>query len=417
MDLSYRELSNLSLEAKKVQHKGLEAMKTAFLGGMRDGQSWGLRQWMSKNGGALKVCNDLEIIMDALQKLPQDSDITIRVAEHVRSTMKKAYESLVNDVPKSYQAVSPAHPYLPFFHRLESALKGLATFDPEDDDVVCLGDVKPPASQATSSSQENQAADTIVTVSTPTVPQAASRKRSHDDKSSDDETNQKNAKVICFSESDEEVDEKLQPSNSNSVPFQLDERRIHILDALKTQMIHVVDGILKQLDLSGVQNYCSNFWDLPENYTFALKLFKSIIAHTHAYPLIQAQVVISTSRHEKQLYDEHIVHPISLYDIAFALSDKKTARACVAVTPQGFLTVAGMEKWNMLSGKSLMEAIDVVFLNSMACATVGSVIFVFDEINALRNTFWEKIQRFSQGNQGNNPTKLSVSSSFIRRQN
>jgi hypothetical protein len=53
---------------------------------------------------------------------------------------KQALERLKNDVPASYQEVSTAHPYLPFFHRLESALKGMGNFDPEDDDVICIDD-------------------------------------------------------------------------------------------------------------------------------------------------------------------------------------------------------------------------------------------------------------------------------------
>jgi len=43
-------------------------------------------------------------------------------------------------VPSAYQEISSAHPYLPFFHRLESALKSLANFDPDDDDVVIIDD-------------------------------------------------------------------------------------------------------------------------------------------------------------------------------------------------------------------------------------------------------------------------------------
>ena len=53
---------------------------------------------------------------------------------------KQALGRLKSDVPPSYQEVSTAHPYLPFFHRLESALKGMANFDPEDDDVICIDD-------------------------------------------------------------------------------------------------------------------------------------------------------------------------------------------------------------------------------------------------------------------------------------
>eukprot|EP00550_Attheya_septentrionalis_P011912 CAMPEP_0198302624 /NCGR_PEP_ID=MMETSP1449-20131203/55954_1 /TAXON_ID=420275 /ORGANISM="Attheya septentrionalis, Strain CCMP2084" /LENGTH=85 /DNA_ID=CAMNT_0044005041 /DNA_START=14 /DNA_END=268 /DNA_ORIENTATION=- len=53
---------------------------------------------------------------------------------------KQASNRLKNDVPQAYQEVSSAHPYLPFFHRLESCLSRLSNFDPEDDDVICIDD-------------------------------------------------------------------------------------------------------------------------------------------------------------------------------------------------------------------------------------------------------------------------------------
>jgi len=65
---------------------------------------------------------------------------TIELAKRIRPESKKGVDRLKADVPKAYQEVSTAHPYLPFFHRLESCLKGLSEFDPEDDDVICLDD-------------------------------------------------------------------------------------------------------------------------------------------------------------------------------------------------------------------------------------------------------------------------------------
>jgi len=107
---------------------------------MREGQSWGLRKWLSTNGGALAICNDLELIMGALRKLDKSAPSTIRLAEIVRPRAQLIFDRLKADVPKAYQEHSSAHPYLPFFHRLEGVLKGIATFDPTDDDVVCLDD-------------------------------------------------------------------------------------------------------------------------------------------------------------------------------------------------------------------------------------------------------------------------------------
>lgn len=140
LQAAYTGVQSLCKDASRASTSGCDAMKNSFLGGMREGQSWGLRKWLSKNGGALVICNDLELILGAIRKLDKSLPTTKRMAEIIRPRAKQAFDRLKADVPKAYQAHSSAHPYLPFFHRLEGVLKGLATFDPEDDDVVCLDD-------------------------------------------------------------------------------------------------------------------------------------------------------------------------------------------------------------------------------------------------------------------------------------
>ena len=68
----------------------------------------------------------------------RESPRTVRLGKIVRKITTHALTRLHEDIPKAYQEVSSAHPYLPFFHRLESVLQGLSWFDPEDDDVICL---------------------------------------------------------------------------------------------------------------------------------------------------------------------------------------------------------------------------------------------------------------------------------------
>ena len=115
-------------------------MKNNFLGGMKDGESWGLRKWLSRHGGALHICNDLECILRSCQALERSLESTRKIAGRIRPMAEQALKRLKSDVPSSYQEVSSAHPYLPFFHRLESALKGMSNFDPDDDDVICIDD-------------------------------------------------------------------------------------------------------------------------------------------------------------------------------------------------------------------------------------------------------------------------------------
>ena len=137
---AYTEIKKLCEDARIVEYQGCEGMKNAFLGGMKDGESWGLRKWLSRQGGAMQICTDLECILISCQKLDRSEETTIKLAERLRPLAKQALERLKNDVPSTYQVISTAHPFLPFFHRLESALKGMSNFDPEDDDVICLDD-------------------------------------------------------------------------------------------------------------------------------------------------------------------------------------------------------------------------------------------------------------------------------------
>ena len=133
-------LDKLCLDAKNAERHGCEAVKNNFLGGMKDGESWGLRKWLSKNGNALRVCTDVECIVQALRNLDKKKAETKKIADILRPLARQTLDRLKSDVPQSYQEHSSAHPYLPFFHRLESALKAMSAFDPEDDDVICIDD-------------------------------------------------------------------------------------------------------------------------------------------------------------------------------------------------------------------------------------------------------------------------------------
>jgi hypothetical protein len=133
-------INKLLAETKKGESLGCDHMKVTFLGGMREGQSWGLRNWLSKYGSALQICNELEMILLALQKLDPSSKLTINLASQIRKETSVTRTRLIESVPKAYQQRSSAHPFLPFFHRLDAALKCLAEFDPEDDDVVIIDD-------------------------------------------------------------------------------------------------------------------------------------------------------------------------------------------------------------------------------------------------------------------------------------
>lgn len=132
------QLDILVNDARNSIPQGCEHVKNTFLGGMRENESWGLRKWLSKHGGAGTICNDLEEVLRTVKALKKDDKTTIKLAEQLRPIASQAHERLKKDVPQAYQMQSSAHPYLPFFHRLEACLKQMANYDPEDDDVICL---------------------------------------------------------------------------------------------------------------------------------------------------------------------------------------------------------------------------------------------------------------------------------------
>ena len=135
-----RSLESLVKDAAVATPQGIDHVKNAFLGGMRENQSWGLRKWLSEHGGAGSICNDVEEVMRHVKALKRDEETTKRLAEMLRPIARQAHDRLKKDVPSAYQEKSSAHPYLPFFHRLEACLKQMATYDPEEDDVICLED-------------------------------------------------------------------------------------------------------------------------------------------------------------------------------------------------------------------------------------------------------------------------------------
>ena len=80
------ELIEISKKGKK--YRDYERIKTSFLGGIREGESWGLRKWFSNNGGGLSICNDLEVILEALQNLPKDVGTTITLCNNISKMAK-----------------------------------------------------------------------------------------------------------------------------------------------------------------------------------------------------------------------------------------------------------------------------------------------------------------------------------------
>eukprot|EP00521_Asterionellopsis_glacialis_P006655 CAMPEP_0195283556 /NCGR_PEP_ID=MMETSP0707-20130614/2062_1 /TAXON_ID=33640 /ORGANISM="Asterionellopsis glacialis, Strain CCMP134" /LENGTH=844 /DNA_ID=CAMNT_0040342741 /DNA_START=20 /DNA_END=2554 /DNA_ORIENTATION=- len=420
-----QEIQKLCGDARKVEYQGCEAMKNAFLGGMKEGVSWGLRKWLSKNGGALTICNDLECILTSVQKMDRGQENTKKLGEVLRPMAKQAFDRLKKDVPASYQEQSTAHPYLPFFHRLECALRGISNFDPDDDDVICIDDedeieeVKSSAAikkevaaaenkrkaddnsnQGTTSkrpkingeieifdfdsggNQEQVATapkDTVANEDTTKIelkcarctmtnPAGSSRCCMCDQDFSSSEnyeileidgSDHFNIADVTFDDASTALggtgnDEWEPPRNSNSqseVSTNIHESGSDMAQRLES-LAYMFDS--NKQDQVRPNHIESAFWNERQHYASALRLFAKILHQRESCIFLQPvhkDLVIAGELNE---YNKVVRNPLCFFDIAKALRG------------DGLLSPKNLSSWNMWRGIDLLEAIDLVFLNSLA---------------------------------------------------
>jgi hypothetical protein len=425
LDGAVKEIQKLCADARAVEHQGCEVMKNTFLGGMKDGESWGLRKWLSKNGGALHICNESECILHACQKLDRSLDTTKKLGERLRPLAKHAMTRLKADVPSSYQEISSAHPYLPFFHRLESALRGMSAFDPEDDDVICIDDE-----------------DEIEAVKAKTLPPPKSKPRKRKAKSSEhddayEHTTKKvaaldkayNSKPVALYNSDEDdsviielQDDKPPPRDSvdspppgdylNALTFfsSIDDVIAGTADPWeRAQISRAAQGAMDmaasldrlatmfESDQQGMirPSYVERgfFWDEAEQYAAVLRLFSTILRTDDASPYLEQVDEEDLISQGNPIYSGIIKNQLCFRDIFASLLDGFEDTDENLQGNDGRLVPYGLKNWNMWRGVDLLQAIDLVLLNSLA---YGKVL---DEgrqdrsrTNRLRKLFWAGIK-------------------------
>lgn len=378
LDAALKELQNLCANAQGAQNQGCEAVKNTFLGGMKDGESWGLRKWLSKHGGALQICNDCECVLNACQKLDRSLDSTRKLGERLRPMANQALKRLRSDVPSSYQEQSSAHPYLPFFHRLESALRGMSSFDPEDDDVICIDDddeVEEIKSKAVSISPKKRKADETATQgakkaakSTKTSDEdgiieildtqatAKKTKKSSDYGSTDDAEYMKQL-LKTFDEDDGSIDFLDQEFFGQPFPDKKDAFDL-------ATGVEQLAGMFDKNQHWGIRPnslQCQVFWDEAEKYASVLRLFSEFLRSPDS-----AFFVDAINEDEDPSYSQIIKHPLCFRDIVSALLKDSDGKEKPLVGSTGSLPAHGLSSWNMWHGKDLLQAIDLVFLNSLA---------------------------------------------------
>ena len=131
-------LVGLVEDAKAAVPHGCEGVEDAFLGGVLENESYGLRRWLCRHGGARDACDILEEVLRQIKRLKKDGMATRRMARQLRRMTGPVLECLHEGVPLAYQERLDSHPYLPFFHRLEACLGQMSVYDPEDDGAICL---------------------------------------------------------------------------------------------------------------------------------------------------------------------------------------------------------------------------------------------------------------------------------------
>lgn len=528
-----QEIQKLCQDALSVEHQGCEVMKNTFLGGMKDGESWGLRKWLSKNGCALHICNDLECIVNALQKLNRTEESTRKLAELVRPLAKQALDRLKADVPSSYQEVSSAHPYLPFFHRLESALKGMSGFDPDDDDVICIDDedeieeVKAKSGQSSKKRADSPILNDDEDVDEEENQKPAKRARIENDDSSssfgsDDDDSVFEVLAITkappialaqVTEKEEEDADQWRCPNCSEMNAASDPRccdcgaeasaesaaasddcdifsalaffpsfddtgvtdadwaqlagdtnnskpavaqvtvttttttttltnalvspRIRIPGPKRAAASALASNLERLASLFDVDQQAivrprgvdsGSFWE-GERYAKALRLFGSILVAPESCRYLERVDDRTLIESGNPPYNQVIKHPLCFRDIAGALVDSDDAANVDTDDglPQGndgrLPTLSCLTNWNMWKGVDLLQAIDLVLLNSLAYsrATAEGKSTQRSQTNRIRKTLWAGIKDIIDNNaamEGTKrkdyvPTRRGESSGFV----
>eukprot|EP00538_Stauroneis_constricta_P004322 CAMPEP_0119546602 /NCGR_PEP_ID=MMETSP1352-20130426/950_1 /TAXON_ID=265584 /ORGANISM="Stauroneis constricta, Strain CCMP1120" /LENGTH=810 /DNA_ID=CAMNT_0007591321 /DNA_START=39 /DNA_END=2471 /DNA_ORIENTATION=- len=468
LDAAVKEISKLSSDAKGVGRQGCESMKNTFLGGMKDGESWGLRKWLSKNGGALQICNDCECILHACQKLDREASATSKLAERLRPLAKRALHRLKTDVPSSYQEVSTAHPYLPFFHRLESALRGLSAFDPDDDDVICIDDddeieeikaappkpkpkkrqraagrmsapADPPAKRAAVAAAPAAAAqpppaaaaaapvggivtlgdddnDSIIEI-LDGKPSAIDAAAGGNDGVDRDSPFMAGEFLNFFAPIDEVIAGTTDPFELDSDGNDIAGGSSGYADAA-TDLTNLIDVLVMELADGNRQAVRprhfehTSFWSTNASYSVALNIFGDLLRSPGSEIFIE-----SIDEDINPSYRSVIKHPLCFRDIVNSLivSDAKPLSG-----RNGRLPPPKLIKWNMWNGSELLQAIDLVLLNNSAYSKVMHNQEERNRISKLRKMFWASIKQVLDGEDMTveerkfcTPTKRGETSGFV----
>jgi hypothetical protein len=414
---------------------------------------------LSKHGGALLICNDSECILHSCQKLDRSLEATRKLGEMLRPIAKRALLKLKAEVPSSYQEHSTAHPYLPFFHRLEAALKGMSNFDPDDDDVICIDDddddeveelkvkpVLPPRNESTDVAKRKNAVALLGTsqqakrcksespsdesegnlfeildTGARTIALNSTKKISLDVDSNDDAAYMQ--ELLKTFEDEDPNDDFFGGANPDfdSITLPISDKKgcdgmANIIGRLAGMFERDQSNLVRPKNIAR-----KGFWDQPPKYASALRLFAEILREPDAYLLLEPVDQAPTS---VPPYASIIRHPISFGEITASLIVCTDDISQTITANDGKLMSDGLASWNMWHGFDLLHAIDLVLLNSLAYGKVTNDGRSMErsKTNKVRKMLWTGIKSVVDSSFGLHeqeakrkctPTRRGESSGFV----
>jgi hypothetical protein len=168
-----------------------------------------------------------------------------------------------------------------------------------------------------------------------------------------------------------------------------------------------------------------SFWDENNRYARVLRLFSEIMRSPDTKDLLLERIDEDELAGEGKLpYSSIVKHPLCLREVLSALFEDFDANENSVVGKNGILPVATLSSWNMWHGSELVQAIDLVFLNSLAYGKANgeSKSNLRSRINRLRKTFWDGVKEVinehipdsdSEGRRRVTPTRRGESSGFV----
>ncbi|GAX17833.1 hypothetical protein FisN_18Hh033 [Fistulifera solaris] len=431
-----RELQTLVNDARNCIRQGSEAVKNTFLGGMKDGESWGLRKWLSRHGNALRICTDLECLLAACKQLDRACTKTQQLARLLRPMAQRTLEQLKREIPASYQEVSAAHPYLPFFHRLEAALRNMSQFDPEEEAVICIDDDSDDDDEievynAPPPPRKRKQQEVVMDVSSPKLPPMKEAKmdpqtiavQNNDESSSGESEDDSVVEIVDVKPStmQRHVPVSRSPSDStHNWPVPIDEPYAKSTAEALANSIEQLAVALEEEELV-VPRVLERepFWN-PSRFASALRLFALILRQPEAIHFVDNvnEDALVDSGH--RLFSHVVKHPLCFRDIQAALiQNDSQSESSVPRTNNGKLL--SPSQWNMWKGSELLQAIDLIFLNSLAYGqALGEGKSQHrSKVNKLRKTLWNGIHAILQAEcdaaarRLHTPTRRSEDSGFV----